>query len=94
MAYTKDARVPVCPLCNQPVPVNRGEDPNIRVDMHMQNECKSEKSKNVRRERECVFIFIFPPDIEQMYCTRMQEKGTCSCHVHYLSKELLSEASV
>ena len=27
----QDARVPVCPLCNQPVPVNRGDDPNIKV---------------------------------------------------------------
>lgn len=27
----QDARVPVCPLCNQPVPVSRGEDPNIKV---------------------------------------------------------------
>ena len=24
-------RVPVCPVCNVPVPVSRGEDPNIRV---------------------------------------------------------------
>ena len=23
--------MPVCPLCDQPVPVKRGEDPNIRV---------------------------------------------------------------
>ena len=23
--------MPVCPLCNQPVPVNRGEDPNNKV---------------------------------------------------------------
>ena len=67
---SQDARVPVCPLCNQPVPVNRGEDPNakvsycvqmygtgiyihtclffIQVNMHIQNECKNDKSNNVR----------------------------------------------
>lgn len=33
-AYVKDVRVPVCPLCNKPVPINRGEDPNIKVTMH------------------------------------------------------------
>lgn len=27
----QDVQVPVCPLCNQPVPVNRGEDPNNKV---------------------------------------------------------------
>lgn len=24
-------RVPTCPICGAPVPVNRGEDPNIKV---------------------------------------------------------------
>ena len=28
----QDMKVPVCPLCNQPVPVSRGEDPNIKVN--------------------------------------------------------------
>lgn len=27
----QDVQVPVCPLCNQPVPINRGDDPNIKV---------------------------------------------------------------
>ena len=29
--FLQDVRVPVCPLCNQLVPVNRGEDPNAKV---------------------------------------------------------------
>ena len=31
MLLFQDVKVPVCPLCSQPVPVNRGEDPNIKV---------------------------------------------------------------
>ncbi|CAG8549942.1 7247_t:CDS:2 [Acaulospora morrowiae] len=33
-------RVPICPLCNSPVPVSRGEDPNIRMDRHIANDCR------------------------------------------------------
>ena len=25
-------QVPICPLCGQPVPVKRGEDPNLKVN--------------------------------------------------------------
>ena len=31
MLFFQDVKVPVCPLCSQPVPVNRGEDPNLKV---------------------------------------------------------------
>ena len=29
--------MPVCPLCSQPVPVNRGEDPNAKVSDRLNN---------------------------------------------------------
>ncbi|KAJ1911363.1 hypothetical protein IWQ60_010178 [Tieghemiomyces parasiticus] len=35
----KDVRVPVCPLCQKPVPVRRGDDPNLRVEQHIANNC-------------------------------------------------------
>ncbi|KAI9595519.1 hypothetical protein BDF19DRAFT_339399, partial [Syncephalis fuscata] len=28
-----------CPLCQRPVPVNRGQDPNLAVDMHIGQGC-------------------------------------------------------
>ncbi|CAG8583202.1 4596_t:CDS:2 [Ambispora leptoticha] len=34
------ARVPTCPICNAPVPVNKGEDPNIRMERHIANDCR------------------------------------------------------
>ncbi|KAJ1952492.1 hypothetical protein IWQ62_006210, partial [Dispira parvispora] len=36
----KDIRVPVCPVCHKPVPVRRGEDPNVRVDQHIAANCR------------------------------------------------------
>lgn len=44
-AYKKDIQVPVCPLCNAPVPVKRGDPPDIAVGQHMDNECQSELKK-------------------------------------------------
>ncbi|KAI9224574.1 hypothetical protein BC828DRAFT_373024 [Blastocladiella britannica] len=42
-AYLNDPRydrvVPMCPLCNAPVPVLPGEDPNARVDAHIAAGC-------------------------------------------------------
>jgi predicted nucleic acid binding AN1-type Zn finger protein len=32
--------VPVCPICNKPVPVGRDEDPNVRMNMHISTNCK------------------------------------------------------
>ena len=48
----QDVKVPVCPLCSQPVPVAKGEDPNARVDDHIQRDCKSDKAKKVRGSRK------------------------------------------
>ncbi|XP_070218945.1 AN1-type zinc finger protein 2A isoform X1 [Bos mutus] len=40
LAFTKDVRVPVCPLCNSPVPVKRGEIPDVVVGAHMDGDCR------------------------------------------------------
>lgn len=44
-AYKKDIQVPVCPLCNMPVPVKRGEMPDVKVGEHMDRDCKSDPSR-------------------------------------------------
>eukprot|EP01135_Chromosphaera_perkinsii_P008193 Nk52_evm15s1178 gene=Nk52_evmTU15s1178 len=33
--YKIDNRVPVCPICDQPVPARAGEDPNVAMDRHI-----------------------------------------------------------
>ncbi|KAM4820622.1 AN1-type zinc finger protein 2A isoform 1-T2 [Thomomys bottae] len=38
-AFKKDIRVPVCPLCNIPVPVKKGELPDVVVGKHMDRDC-------------------------------------------------------
>lgn len=48
-AYKKDVQVPVCPLCNNPVPAKRGEQPDIAVGAHIDNNCKSDTAQNRRK---------------------------------------------
>ncbi|XP_071427234.1 AN1-type zinc finger protein 2A isoform X1 [Pithys albifrons albifrons] len=39
-AYKKNVQVPVCPLCNAPIPVQKGEIPDVVVGAHMDQDCK------------------------------------------------------
>ncbi|XP_069679395.1 AN1-type zinc finger protein 2A-like isoform X2 [Periplaneta americana] len=48
-AYKKDVQVPVCPLCNTPIPVKRGEQPDIAVGAHIDSDCMSDPAKNRRK---------------------------------------------
>jgi len=41
-SYKKDIQVPVCPLCNKPVPIARGELPDIKVGEHIDRFCQSD----------------------------------------------------
>lgn len=44
-SYRADAQVPICPLCDQPVPSKRGQPPDLAVNEHMENNCKNKKKK-------------------------------------------------
>ncbi|XP_066598155.1 AN1-type zinc finger protein 2A-like [Prorops nasuta] len=48
-AYKKDIQVPVCPLCNAPIPSKRGDPPDLAVGLHMDNDCQSDFGKDRRR---------------------------------------------
>ncbi|KAJ9051802.1 hypothetical protein DSO57_1024124 [Entomophthora muscae] len=41
-----DVKVPVCPLCQAPVPVARGQDPNIKINEHIARGCLNEASSS------------------------------------------------
>lgn len=47
--YKKDVQVPVCPLCNEPVPGRRDEAPDIRVSEHIDRDCQSDKAVKKRK---------------------------------------------
>jgi len=76
-AYKKDVQVPVCPLCSKPVPISRGELPDIKVGEHIDRFCQSDPAIAKR----------------QVYANRCSVKGckkkelvpiTCgSCRLNY-----------
>ncbi|XP_072170989.1 AN1-type zinc finger protein 2B-like isoform X2 [Diadema setosum] len=47
--FQKDVQVPVCPLCNKPVPIKRGEPPDIGVSDHIDRECQSDPAVKKRK---------------------------------------------
>ncbi|OXA58747.1 AN1-type zinc finger protein 2A [Folsomia candida] len=58
VAYKKNVQVPVCPLCNAPVPGNLNELPDIRVSQHIDNDCKSDAAIGRRQKvytNRCTF---------------------------------------
>jgi len=42
-AHQKSVQVPICPLCNEPVPTPRDVPPDNSVSEHIDRYCKSEK---------------------------------------------------
>lgn len=54
-AYKKDVQVPVCPLCNVPIPVRKGEMPDITVSAHIDRDCQSDPAKDRRK----VNVYLF-----------------------------------
>lgn len=48
-AYQKDNQVPVCPLCNIPIPVQKGMQPDYVVGNHIDADCQSDPAKSRRK---------------------------------------------
>ncbi|XP_046434680.1 AN1-type zinc finger protein 2B-like [Neodiprion fabricii] len=42
-------RVPVCPLCNAPVPSKRSDPPDLAVSLHIDNDCQADRAKSRRK---------------------------------------------
>ena len=44
----KDVQVPVCPMCDKPVPSKPGSNPNEAVSRHLDQDCNSGRKRNPR----------------------------------------------
>ena len=45
----QDNQVPVCPLCNIPIPIMKGESPDVKVGQHIDTDCQSDPAKEKRK---------------------------------------------
>ncbi|KAM9393260.1 AN1-type zinc finger protein 2A isoform 2-T2 [Pholidichthys leucotaenia] len=79
-SYKKDVQVPVCPLCNTPIPVKRGEMPDIAVGEHIDRDCRSDPAQRKRK--------IFTNKCSKGGCKQKEMiRVTCDqCHLNYCLK--------
>ncbi len=53
-ASIKDNQVSVCPLCEKPVSISKGQDPNQIIEKHISNGCKSNPEERIYKNH-CTF---------------------------------------
>ncbi|KAF8964412.1 hypothetical protein BDZ97DRAFT_1757989 [Flammula alnicola] len=79
---------PNCPLCNIPVAVRPGQDPNVRMDMHLEKECsvvtgkvKSKSTPLCARGtcRKVLFSPIRCTSCRQQFCPAHRFPGDHNC---------------
>ncbi|KXJ22448.1 AN1-type zinc finger protein 2B [Exaiptasia diaphana] len=84
-AYKKDNQVPVCPLCNQPVPVPRGQQPDIKVGEHIDRDCQSERAVKIRNKcsvkgcKQKEFMKVRCESCRQNYCLKHRHEQDHNC---------------
>ncbi|XP_033631753.1 AN1-type zinc finger protein 2A-like [Asterias rubens] len=102
-AYTKDIQVPVCPLCNKPVPSKRGEPPDIKMSQHIDNDCQSDPAKEKRifanrcslkgcKQKELVPVMC--SSCHQNYCIRHRHTTDHNCQGYDKSGKTVSRQGV
>nr|XP_023510859.1 AN1-type zinc finger protein 2A isoform X2 [Equus caballus] len=75
-AFKKDVQVPVCPLCNNPIPIKKGEIPDVVVGEHIDRDCKSHPG---RREK----IFTYRCSKEGCRRKEMLRVACDQCHGNF-----------
>ncbi|XP_043849287.1 AN1-type zinc finger protein 2B [Dromiciops gliroides] len=87
-AYKKDVQVPVCPLCNVPVPVARGESPDRAVGEHIDRDCRSDPAQRKRKifTNKCTRPGCRQREMMELTCERCG-RNFCLKHRHPLDHE-------
>ncbi|CAL1539759.1 unnamed protein product [Lymnaea stagnalis] len=88
-SYKKDNQIPVCPLCNLPCPVKKGELPDIVVGRHIESDCQSDPAKERRKvytnkcsKKGCKKKELVPVKCETChlnYCLRHRHEQDHNC---------------
>ena len=84
-----DARVPVCPLCDRPVPVRRkGDAPDVAVSEHIDADCESDPARRRRNKRRvfdqrCALSKCKKKEMVRLQCEQCGN-NYCLAHRHPL----------
>ncbi|XP_030069194.1 AN1-type zinc finger protein 2A [Microcaecilia unicolor] len=92
-AYKKDVQVPVCPLCNIPIPVRKGVVPDIAVGEHIEQKCKYNPSQHKQKifTNKCLKPGCKKRELIKMVCDQCQS-NFCIKHRHPLDHECSSSS--
>ncbi|KAL5011876.1 hypothetical protein ScPMuIL_010427 [Solemya velum] len=82
-SYKKDNQVPVCPLCNKPIPVKKGELPDVVVGRHIDSDCQSDPAKERRKiyTNKCSHKGCKQKELVPVKCSKCH-KNYCLKHRH------------
>lgn len=83
-SYRRDVQVPICPLCDQPVPSKRDQPPDLAVNDHLENNCKS-KNKKIYTNR-CSFGGCKTKEMIPVCCDSCTQ-NFCLRHRHTVDHE-------
>ncbi|XP_071452840.1 AN1-type zinc finger protein 2A-like [Hetaerina americana] len=88
-ASQKDVQVPVCPLCNIPIPTKRGQLPDIAVGAHIDSDCQSDPAQsrrkvftnrcNVKACKQKELIPVLCRDCKLNYCLKHRHPQDHQC---------------
>ncbi len=87
---SSDARVPVCPLCDRPIPIrHKGDAPDVAVSAHIDTDCQSDPAKQRRRvfDKRCAVNKCKKKEMVQLRCDQCG-KNFCLSHRHPLVRTL------
>lgn len=104
-AFLKDVQVPICPLCGQPVPVKRGELPDIGVGAHIDKDCqddRAQKKRNAVFTNRCTrkgckqkeMIPILCSECKKNYCLKHRHSSDHDCKVEKIEARIPKSLSL
>ncbi|XP_026560429.1 AN1-type zinc finger protein 2A [Pseudonaja textilis] len=87
-AYKKDVQVPVCPLCNTPVPVRKGEAPDVAVGAHMDRDCRQDSAQQKQKifTNKCFQAGCRKKEMMRLVCDQCHQ-NFCLHHRHPLDHQ-------
>ncbi|KAG1682254.1 AN1-type zinc finger protein 2B [Nymphon striatum] len=85
-AYTKDVQVPICPLCSKPIPVKKGETPDIPMNNHIETQCQSDPAKANRKK-----IYTNSCSVKRCKQRELIKVSCTTCHQNFCLKHRLPE---
>ncbi|XP_015787530.1 AN1-type zinc finger protein 2A [Tetranychus urticae] len=92
-SHQRDNQVPVCPLCNKPVPLRKGESPDLRVNQHIEDECqdgRALKKRSTIYKNRCTFERCKQKELVPITCD-ICRNNFCLKHRHPLDHKCASK---